>query len=252
MAATERAPAPAAATAEPPALELRGLTSGYGATVVLRDVSLTVPQGGVVALLGPNGAGKSTLLRTVSGLVPARSGSIVLHGAEVTRARPHARAAAGLCHVPEGRGIFPHLTVRENVLVQSVPGEEDEALERAAAVFPILGERLGQRADTLSGGEQQMLALVAAYVRRPSLILVDEASLGLAPIIVDEIFAFLAQRAAEGTAILLVDQYVSGALALSSAAYVLRKGRIAFKGTTNQLAGSDLFSHYLGAEPDQG
>lgn len=231
------------------ALDVQGLTSGYGETVVLRDVSLTVGEGAVVALLGPNGAGKSTLLRTISGLLPARAGTIALGGREVAGMRPHARAALGLCHLPEGRGIFPNLTVRENVRVQSPPGDEQGALERATAAFPILGERLRQRAGTLSGGQQQMLALAAAYVRTPRLILVDEASLGLAPIVVDEIFAFLAQRAAEGTAILIVDQYATRALELASAAYVLRKGRIAFEGTASALAGSDLFSHYLGDTP---
>ena len=241
----------AAAMAEPPALDVRGLTAGYGDTTVLRDVSIAVPHGGVTALLGPNGAGKSTLLRAVCGFIPVRGGSIELAGEDVSSARPHTRAAAGLCLIPEGRGIFRSLSVRENLLVQSHPGEEREALERAVAAFPILGERLGQRAGTLSGGQQQMLALAAAYVRRPSLILVDEASLGLAPIIVDEIFVFLKERAAEGISILVVDQFVQRALELATTAYVLRKGQIAFTGTATDLRGGDLFAHYLGsADPE--
>lgn len=234
----------------PAALEVSGLTAGYDDTVVLRDVSVTVPHGSVVALLGPNGAGKSTLLRTVSGLLRPRSGRIALAGADVTDARPHERAAAGLCHVPEGRGIYRSLTVRENLAMQARRGEERAGVERAVAAFPILGERLGQQAGTLSGGQQQMLALAAAHVRSPALILVDEASLGLAPIVVDEIFAFLERRAAEGTAILLVDQFATRALALATSAYVLRKGEIAFRGTARELNDGDVFAHYLGAGDD--
>lgn len=230
----------------PAALEVSGLTVGYDETIVLRDVSVTVPHGSVTALLGPNGAGKSTLLRTVSGLLRPRAGRVTLAGADITGARPHERAAAGLCHVPEGRGIFGNLTVRENLVIQSRPGEERAGIERAVAALPILGERLGQQAGTLSGGQQQMLALAATHVRRPSLILVDEASLGLAPIVVDEIFAFLARCAAEGTAILLVDQFATHALNLATSAYVLRKGQIVFAGTAKELGGSDVFAHYLG------
>jgi branched-chain amino acid transport system ATP-binding protein len=233
-----------------PALAVHRLEAGYAGTVVLRDVSLVVPAGAVVALLGPNGAGKSTLLRAVCGLLPARAGRVELHGRDVTRERAHQRAAAGLCHVPEGRGIFPGLSVRENVLLQSPRGRQREALERATTAFPILGKRLRQRAGTLSGGEQQMLALAAAHVREPSLVLVDEASLGLAPIVVDEIFRFLRERAAEGTAILLVDQYATRALELASVAYVLRRGQVAFQGVASDLGGSDLFARYLGIDGD--
>jgi branched-chain amino acid transport system ATP-binding protein len=245
---TTSAGAAAAAGPEPPALEVRGLEAGYRETIVLRDVSLTVPKGAVVALLGPNGAGKSTLLRTVSGLLRARRGELRLHGRDVTGARPHERAAAGLCHVPEGRGIYPSLTVRENLCVQAGRGREAEAVARATEAFPILGERLRQRAGTLSGGQQQMLALAAAYLRDPSLVLVDEASLGLAPIVVDEIFAFLRARAGAGTAILVVDQFVTRALELANAAYLLRKGRIAFAGQASELRDADVFEHYLGVE----
>jgi branched-chain amino acid transport system ATP-binding protein len=229
-----------------PAMDARNVTAGYGETVVLRDVSITVPHSSVTALLGPNGAGKSTLLRTISGFLPLRAGTVALGGRDMTRARPHERATAGLCHVPEGRGIFRGLTVRENIVIQSRPGEEGDGIDRAVAAFPILGERLGQQAATLSGGQQQMLALAAAHVRQPALILVDEASLGLAPIVVDQIFAFLEQRAADGTAILLVDQFATRALALASTAYVLRKGEVAFHGTAKELSAEDVFAHYLG------
>lgn len=244
------APTASARVAAPPALAVRGLTTGYDGTIVLRDVSITVPSGGVVALLGPNGAGKSTLLRAISGFLAAAEGRIELAGADVTNAAPHARAAAGLVHVPEGRGIFRSLTVRENLTIQAHRGEELEAIERAVSAFPILGERLRQRAGTLSGGQQQMLALAAAYVRRPSLILVDEASLGLAPIVVDDIFAFLERRAAAGASILLVDQFAARALAMASRAYVLRKGEIVFEGGAAELRDADVFSHYLGSSPE--
>ncbi|MEV5712902.1 ABC transporter ATP-binding protein [Amycolatopsis mediterranei] len=233
-------------TLDAPALEVEGVSAGYGPTAVLREVSFTVPAGSVVALLGPNGAGKTTVLRAVSGLLPVRSGTIRISGREVTRERAHRRFARGLCHVPEGRGVFRGLTVRENLVLQAAAGQEDDALERAVAAFPILGRRLGQQAGTLSGGQQQMLAMAAAHVRSPGLVLVDEASLGLAPIIVDEIFEFLQQRADDGAALLIVDQFARRALALASTAYVLRRGRIVHGGPAADLLNSDLFGSYLG------
>jgi branched-chain amino acid transport system ATP-binding protein len=242
------APAPPSAGGD--ALALQGVHAGYGTTTVLRDVTLRVPAGAVTALLGPNGAGKTTLLRTVSGFVPASSGHVHIGGEDVTALRPHRRAALGLCHVPEGRGVFRGLSVRENLLMQAGRGSEREAVDRAASAFPILGERLGQRAGTLSGGQQQMLAMAAAYVRNPSLVLIDEASLGLAPIVVDEIFAFLEQRTAEGAALLIVDQFVTRALEMASTAYVLHRGTIAFDGSADELLQGDVFERYLGAETE--
>jgi branched-chain amino acid transport system ATP-binding protein len=239
------APAPPSAGGD--ALALQGVHAGYGTTTVLRDVTLRVPAGAVTALLGPNGAGKTTLLRTVSGFVPASSGHVHIGGEDVTALRPHRRAAVGLCHVPEGRGVFRGLSVRENLLMQAGRGSEREAVDRAATAFPILGERLGQRAGTLSGGQQQMLAMAAAYVRNPSLVLIDEASLGLAPIVVDEIFAFLEQRTAEGAALLIVDQFVTRALEMASTAYVLHRGTVAFEGSADELLRGDVFERYLGA-----
>jgi branched-chain amino acid transport system ATP-binding protein len=240
-------PAPAP-TAPPPAaaLEVTGLSSGYGSTAVLRDVSVTVPAGGIVALLGPNGAGKTTFLRTVAGFLPARAGTIRADGRDVTATRAHHRFAAGLCLVPEGRGVFRSLTVRDNVVMQARKGREAEAIERAVAAFPVLGQRLHQRAGTMSGGEQQMLAMAAAYVREPRLLLVDEASLGLAPIVVDRIFAFLEERAAAGAALLIVDQFVHRALGMAATAYVLHRGTIAFCGPSRELLDGNLFEQYLG------
>jgi branched-chain amino acid transport system ATP-binding protein len=234
------------AEAPVPTLELEGVDAGYGQTTVLRDVSLTVPAGAVVALLGPNGAGKTTLLRAVSGFVTVTRGAIRLGGAEITRTKPHRRFAAGLCHVPEGRGVFRGLTVRDNLIMQAPKGHEAEAIARAAEAFPILGQRLGQQAGTLSGGQQQMLAVATAYVRNPSLVLVDEASLGLAPIVVDEIFEFIGQLKARATSLLIVDQFVGRALALASTAYVMRRGEIVYAGGASELLSSDVFDTYLG------
>jgi branched-chain amino acid transport system ATP-binding protein len=245
-------PAPADTAREPvttahPALEITGLETGYQGTTVLRDVTLTVPAGEVTALLGPNGAGKSTLLRAVSGFLPATRGSVKLFGQDVTKQAVHRRFASGLCHVPEGRGIFRSLTVRENLIMQSHRGQEAEAIERAASAFRILSERLGQVAGTLSGGQQQMLAMATAYVRNPRLVLVDEASLGLAPLVVDEIFEFLQRLTEEGASLLIVDQFVTRALDMASTAYVLRRGEIVYSGSARQLLDGDLFSHYVGS-----
>lgn len=226
-------------------LELRGIEAGYGRHTVLRDVSLIVQPGAVVAVLGPNGAGKTTLLRVVSGLLRPSAGTVLLGGEDVTRARPHTRARRGLCHIPEGRGIYPTLSVRENLVLSSRKGEEAAALDRATSAFPVLGEKLRQPAGQLSGGQQQMLSLVRAYLTSPTLVLVDEASMGLAPVIVDKIFEFLGGIAASGTALLLVEQYMSRALALASRVYLLNKGSVVFSGAPQDIA-DDLFVHYLG------
>jgi branched-chain amino acid transport system ATP-binding protein len=229
------------------ALEFRQVTGGYGRTTVLRDISITVPASGVTALLGPNGAGKTTLLKMVSGFLRPSSGSIRLFGDDMTSVPAYRRFQAGLCHVPEGHGVFRSLTVRENLIMQSRKGEEADATSRACAAFPILGRRIQQVAGTLSGGEQQMLSMASAYVRSPRLILVDEASLGLAPLIVDQIFAFLERVAEEGTALLIVDQFAARALALAQTAYVLSRGSITYSGSPKELGEAQLLSHYMGA-----
>ncbi|ABH00513.1 ABC branched-chain amino acid transporter, permease component (plasmid) [Rhodococcus jostii RHA1] len=231
-----------------PALMVEELSAGYGSTTVLRDVSLTVPSGGAVALLGPNGAGKSTLLAALSGLLPLTGGRFAMHGEDVTGRPAHQLAAAGLSHIPEGRGVFRGLTVRENLVMQAGRGAEDEAIERAVSAFPVLGQRLEQQAGTMSGGQQQMLAMSAAYVRRPRLVLVDEASLGLAPLVVDEIFSFLGQLVADGAALLLVDQFAARALNLASYAYVLNRGRVVHHGSAADLDETTLARAYLGGE----
>ena len=228
-------------------LILDGIVAGYGATTVLRDVSLTVPDHSVVALLGANGAGKTTLLRVASGLIPSTSGRITLDGQDLTHRSPHELVSAGICHVPEGRGVFPNLTVRENLLIQARGGEKDEALDRATTAFPRLGERLGQVARTMSGGEQQMLALARTYVQRPKVVLLDEVSMGLAPKVVDEIFAFFHLLRDEGVSLLLVEQYVVRALEVADVVYLLGRGEVAFAGDPGELDGEDVFSQYVGA-----
>ena len=233
-------------TAAPPsALELREVTGGYGQTTVLRDVSVTVPASGVTAMLGPNGAGKTTLLKMVSGFLRPSSGSIRLFGDDMDGVAPYRRFQAGLCHVPEGRGVFRSLTVRENLVMQSLKGGEAEAISQACEAFPPLADRMSQVAATLGGG--QRLVMAVAYVRSPRLILVDEASLGLAPLIVEQIFGFMERVAKEGKALLIVDQFASRALALADNAYVLSRGSISYSGSAKELDHAELLSQYMGA-----
>ena len=229
-------------------LELDAITAAYGDTVAVRDVSLVVPASRVVALIGANGAGKTTLLSVASGLLRPRSGRVLLEGEEVTGSGTDRLARMGLCHITESRSVFPSLTVADNLRMFATRQGEADALERAVSAFPRLGERLGQLAGTLSSGEQQMLALARAYAQQARLIMLDEVSMGLAPVIVDEIFAFLARLAAEGQSLLIVEQYVAKALALADFVYVLVRGRLAFAGETSEAAGVDIVSHYLGSD----
>ncbi len=228
-------------------LVLRDLTAGYGATTVLRKVNLIVPPGSVVALLGPNGAGKTTLLRAASGLLTPKSGSVLIDGHDVTGADPDRLMRRGVCHIPEGRGVFRSLTVRENLVTFSRPGEEEKAISSAVEAFPRLGERINQVAGTMSGGEQQMLALARAYVQKPRFVLLDEVSMGLAPKIVDEVFSFLALLANRGAALLLVEQYVARALDVADYLYLLNKGEVAFAGEPDELDADALAEQYVGS-----
>lgn len=230
------------------ALEVTNLTAGYGETTVLRAVSLSVAPGSVTALLGANGAGKSTLLKTVAGLLRPSSGSVRINGQDMTNVTPSKRAQRGLCYIPEGRAIFRSLSVRDNIRVQAADGKGVAAEERVAEAFPALRDRMTQRAGTLSGGEQQMLAVARAYVTDPSLIVVDEASLGLAPKIVDAIFESLSRLANEGVVLLLVDQFAARVLEMASHAYVMRRGEIVYHGDASSLTASDLFARYVSGE----
>ena len=232
----------------PPALEVHDLSVSYGGMRALSEVSLVVPEGAVVALLGPNGAGKSTTLRTISGLVRPDSGRILVRGIPVERRPPHAVARLGVVHVPEGRGIFPSLSVQENLeMCRYAVGQDVDPVSGAAAIFPVLGDRLRQLAGSLSGGEQQMLALARALLSRPRLLMVDEISMGLAPLIVQQLFDALRQRASAGTSLLLVEQYIDAALELADYVYVLDKGRIVDVGEPGDVRQGALVSAYLGS-----
>jgi branched-chain amino acid transport system ATP-binding protein len=227
-------------------IELRGITAGYGSHTVLRDVNLVIPDNSVVALLGPNGAGKTTLLRVASGLLRPSAGRILVDGVDVTGWPPHRLSELGVCHVPEGRGIFRALTVKDNIRLQAKNGFAADPVPAVAEAFPRLGERLNQRAGTLSGGEQQMLALARAYVAASKTVLLDEVSMGLAPKIIDEIFEYLHRLASEGAALLLVEQYVARALELADFVYILNKGRVQFVGESNELGEEQILASYLG------
>jgi branched-chain amino acid transport system ATP-binding protein len=227
-------------------LEVRSLHAGYGSTEVLRSVSLVVPRGSVVALLGPNGAGKTTLLRACGGFVTPTEGQVLLDGVDRTGTPAHGLAAHGVCYVPEGRAVFPSLTVAENLRL--LPGRRRTPPDRALEAFPALRNKLGQAAGTMSGGEQQMLAVARAYLTEPTYLLLDEVSMGLAPIVVDQIFASLTTLVAEGVAVLLVEQYVTKALALADEVYVLQKGRITFSAAAHDVDVDRLAGSYLDAD----
>ncbi len=249
---------PAVATPEPttseatPALALEDVTAGYGTTTVLRGLSLQVPRGTVVALLGPNGAGKTTTLRTVAGTIRPTAGHIRLFGQDVTRQAPNRRARQHLCLIPEGRGVFKSLTVLENLRLQHVTGSGSlqEGIERALTAFPALKSRLGDHAGHLSGGQQQMVALARAYIAQPKVILLDEVSMGLAPLIVEEIFAALRELAATGVAMLIVEQYVTQALELADHVVLLNKGTVTYDGSPAGLDQDALLNNYLGVDFD--
>jgi branched-chain amino acid transport system ATP-binding protein len=246
------APVPDPNAAAPPAaaLQLQNVTVGYGRLIVLRDVSLDVPAGQIVALLGPNGAGKTTLLRTAIGLVRPTSGTIRVKGADVTKVPPNRRAQAGLCLIPEGRGIFRGLTVRENLRMQVPPRSSSAAgaLERVLTVFPVLRQRLGQTAGTMSGGQQQMLALARSYLSNPDVVLLDEVSMGLAPKVVDQIFGAIRDLKASGTALVLVEQYVNRALELADLVVLLDRGTVAYSGPAGDLEEAAVLRGYLGVD----
>jgi branched-chain amino acid transport system ATP-binding protein len=234
----------------PELLEIRDLRGGYGPVEVLRGVSLEIHAGEIVAVLGSNGAGKSTLNNTVCGIYPAFSGSVRFDGTDITRARQTAIVAAGLIQVPEGRRVFPNLSVRENLELGSYRrGRANRArnLEHVFVVFPKLKERTDQLAGTLSGGEQQMLAIGRGLMGEPKLLILDEPSLGLAPVLVEEMFALIRRLNADGLAILLVEQNVGQSLEIARRAYVLENGALAFHGTPAELlANSELKRAYLG------
>ena len=233
-----------------PLLDVQGLCAGYGETKVLRGVELSVSPGEIVAVLGSNGVGKSTLNRTISGVVRARAGSIRFDGAAVEREKPSTIVARGLIHVPEGRRIFPNLSVRENLDL----GSYRRATERRAAnrnrvftIFPRLYERQLQGAGTLSGGEQQMLAIGRGLMAEPRLLILDEPSLGLSPLLVEELFALIARINADGVSVLLVEQNVVQSLDIAHRAYIMADGKFVMSGTAADIrADPALKRTYLG------
>jgi branched-chain amino acid transport system ATP-binding protein len=231
-----------------PLLRLRNVESRYGAFVALQHVSLIVPEGSVVALLGPNGVGKTTLLRTVSGMMSPTEGEITFDGVRIDDKSDHEIARLGLEHIPEGRGIFPTLSVKENLQMAAYTADGvNGALGRVHQLFPVLKERRDQIAGTLSGGEQQMLSLARSIITQPKLLMVDELSLGLAPRLVAELFDTLEKIKRDGTTILLVEQYVRYALRLADIVVILHKGRVAFIGEPGELAHEGkLVEAYLG------
>jgi branched-chain amino acid transport system ATP-binding protein len=218
-----------------PLLELRNVYAGYGPFRALFDVSFTVGEGKVVALLGANGAGKTTVARLVTGLVPVDEGQVIFDGTDITKLKAWRIAPLGIMHAPEGRSVFSSLTVEENLVLdfrrslgrKGVQG----GLDRAYELFPRLGERRKQLAGLLSGGEQRMLSLSRVLVRSPKLVVVDELSLGLAPIIVDEVYATLEQVCRSGSTLLLIEQYVGHALKIADSVVLLQHGEVAYDGT---------------------
>jgi branched-chain amino acid transport system ATP-binding protein len=232
-------------------LEIHDLRAAYGPVEALRGVDLEVRAGELVCLLGANGAGKSSTLRTISGLIRPTGGRIVLDGRPITGLEPAAILAAGIAHCPEGRRVFPYLTVQENLAMGAFVRRDRDGiaadLERVCAHFPILGERRRQAAGTLSGGEQQMLAIGRALMARPRLILLDEPSLGLAPTVVETTFGIIADIRRQGTTVLMVEQNAYLALQMADRGYVMETGRIVLAGAARELMTNDHVRRaYLG------
>jgi branched-chain amino acid transport system ATP-binding protein len=231
-----------------PLLCVSGLVVAYGRALALREVSLDVRRGSMTAILGANGAGKSTLARAVSGLIPSAAGRIMFAGEDITRWPPYRIRRAGLIHVPESRGIFPGLSVQDNLRMAVGPlkrGEQAAAIDRAIELFPALGGRKRQLAGSLSGGEQQMLSLARALIVQPQLIVGDELSLGLAPRLVDLVFETLVQARTMGITVLLIEQYVERALSIADECFILQRGNVAWHGAASEAA-AEAATHYLG------
>ncbi len=230
-----------------PLLRVENLSVRYGAAQSLFDLSIEIPANGTLAVLGSNGAGKSTLARAVSGLVPSSGGRIHFDGKDITKWSPTKIRRAGLIHMPEGRGVFPGLTVLENLrmALTAERGNKEESLNRAFDLFPVLGQRRKQLAGTLSGGEQQMLSLARALMVLPKLVIADEMSLGLAPKLVDVVFESIGRMRDAGVAVLMIEQFASRALAFADQAIILQRGTVTWSGRAAD-AGEELLHAYLG------
>ena len=232
-------------------LEIKDLEVYYGAINALKGVSFDVEQGEIIALIGANGAGKTTTLHTISGLIPAKRGSVMFNGVELTKTPAHNIVSMGMAHVPEGRRVFAQLTVFENLTLGAYTrkdkAEINETLERVYERFPRLKERRTQLAGTLSGGEQQMLAMGRALMSKPTIVLMDEPSMGLSPLYVNEIFDIIQEINKSGTTVLLVEQNAKKALSIANRAYVLETGRISLSGDAHELMDNDeVKKAYLG------
>jgi branched-chain amino acid transport system ATP-binding protein len=231
-----------------PILELRGVRAAYDEITVLHGIDLSVAAGQVVALLGPNGAGKTTLLKVAAGAHPVSAGHLMLGGRDMTGVPLRDLARAGVCLIPEGRGVFPNLTVRENLQMMTYTGRSRAEIEDIAfGRFPILGERASQQAGTLSGGEQQMLALSRGLATDPAVLLLDELSMGLAPLIVGELYEQVAEIARQGVAVLVVEQFASAVLDIADHAAVMVRGRIQQQGHPDGGFRTELANLYLGS-----
>jgi branched-chain amino acid transport system ATP-binding protein len=232
----------------PPLLEVDGVTSGYGKVEVLHDLSIGVPEGTVVALLGPNGAGKTTTLKVISGTLPVWDGEVRCDGERLDGRSAYDIARRGITLVPEGRGIFRDLTVEENLTMFATQRSVKEVVEYSTEFFPALRDRLRQQAGRLSGGQQQMVAVSRALVSDAKVIMADELSVGLAPVIIDEIYEAVAALRTQGKSLMIVEQYVDRALAVVDDIYVLHKGRIVFVGDPKLAREQNVFEAYLGSE----
>jgi len=229
-------------------LELRDVRAAYDRITVLHGVDIGVAAGRMVALLGPNGAGKTTTLRVAAGVHPVQSGRLMFGGRDMTGARPRDLARAGVCLIPEGRGVFPNLTVRDNLLMMTFIGRTREEIEEIAfGRFPILGRRASQAAGTLSGGEQQMLALARGLATDPAVLLLDELSMGLAPLVVGSLYEQVAEIARDGVAVLVVEQFAAAVLGIADHAAVMVRGRVEWQGSPDGGLRNELSALYMGS-----
>ena len=238
-------------------LELRAVTTGYGDVPVVRNASMAFARGAITAVIGSNGAGKSTAIKAAAGLLPVWKGQVLIDGADVTAEAPHKRLARGVAFVPQGRIVLPDMTVRENLDVGAyiLGGDRariDAALARMVRIFPIIGQRLNQLAGTMSGGEQQMLAIARALMTDPTAIILDEPSLGLSPKLVDQVFEKLTALAGDGLTVIMVEQKASRALAVADSGYVMHTGQVVYSGPAQQLLDNPNVQRlFLGEVPEE-
>jgi branched-chain amino acid transport system ATP-binding protein len=229
-------------------LELRDVRAGYDGVTVLHGVDLAVAAGHVTALLGPNGAGKTTTLRIAAGVHPVTSGRLLLGGRDMAGANPRDLARAGVCLIPEGRGVFPNLSIRDNLLMMTYTGRSRQEIEEFTYQrFPLLGKHAARAAGTLSGGEQQMLALARGLATDPAVLLLDELSMGLAPVVVSRLYEHVADIARQGVAVLVVEQFATAALSIADHAAVLVRGRVALQGRPDDALRNELSDLYMGS-----